>query len=92
MKPDRHTHRPTPESHGQFALLKARRFAPFFWTQFCGALNDNLFKTALAIVLAYEAFGPGAPSSHLMVNLAAAFFILPFFLFSAIPCPLCDQH
>ncbi len=92
MKPDHHTRRPTPGSHSQFALLKARHFAPFFWTQFCGALNDNLFKTALAIVLAYEAFGPGAPSSHLMVNLAAAFFILPFFLFSAIAGQLADKY
>ena len=25
----------------QFDLLKQRRFAPFFWTQFCGAGNDN---------------------------------------------------
>jgi hypothetical protein len=27
----------------QFALLRQRRFAPFFWTQFGGAANDNLF-------------------------------------------------
>jgi aryl carrier-like protein len=28
----------------QGALLRARRFAPFFWTQFLGAFNDNLFE------------------------------------------------
>ena len=26
----------------QFSLLKQRRFAPFFWTQFLGAANDNV--------------------------------------------------
>jgi hypothetical protein len=31
------------EHPNQFALLKQRRFAPFFWTQFSGAANDNLF-------------------------------------------------
>ena len=28
----------------QFALLGQRRFAPFFWTQFFGAANDNLLS------------------------------------------------
>ena len=35
----------------QFALLSQRRFGPFFWTQFLGAFNDNLFKTALMVAL-----------------------------------------
>lgn len=30
----------TPQPN-QFALLGQRRFAPFFWTQFLGAANDN---------------------------------------------------
>ena len=34
----------------QFSLLSQRRFAPFFWTQFLGAFNDNVFKTALLII------------------------------------------
>ena len=33
----------------QFALLCERRFAPFFWTQFLGAANDNLFKFAFTV-------------------------------------------
>ena len=44
---------PAPSS--QFALLTQRRFGPFFWTQFLGAFNDNLFKTALLVVLTYDA-------------------------------------
>jgi hypothetical protein len=34
---------PEPAAHSQFSLLKTRRFAPFFLTQFLGAFNDNLF-------------------------------------------------
>ena len=79
-------------SQGQFSLLKKRRFAPFFWTQCFGALNDNLFKTALAILMAYQVSAMGAAHSHLMVNLAAGLFILPFFLFSALAGQLADKY
>ena len=83
---------PSVRSSGsQIDLLKKRRFAPFFWTQCCGALNDNLFKTALAILLAYEAAAPGGVAPHLMVNLAAGLFILPFFLFSALAGQMADK-
>jgi hypothetical protein len=58
-------------TQSQFDLLKNDRFAPFFWTQCCGALNDNLNKTALAILLAFQASAPGGAAPHLMVNLAA---------------------
>ena len=44
-----------PNHTSQFALLTQRRFGPFFWTQFLGAFNDNLFKTALLVVLTYDA-------------------------------------
>jgi 1-acyl-sn-glycerol-3-phosphate acyltransferase len=75
----------------QFDLLKKRRFAPFFWTQCSGALNDNLFKTALAVLLAYPATAASGSAPHLMVNLAAGLFILPFFLFSALAGQLADK-
>ena len=39
---------------GQFHLLRERRFAPFFGVQFLGAFNDNVFKQALVILLAYQ--------------------------------------
>jgi hypothetical protein len=38
----------------QFALLRQRRFAPFFWTQFSGAANDNLFKFAFTVMVTYQ--------------------------------------
>ncbi len=64
--------------HNQFELLKERRFLPFFLTQFAGAFNDNLFKSALVILIVFSAADP-----DLLVNLCAGLFILPFFLFSA---------
>ena len=44
----------------QFALLKERRFLPFFLTQFCGAANDNLFKFAFTVLATYSAAEWGA--------------------------------
>ena len=67
---------------GQFGLLRARRFGPFFWTQFLGALNDNLFKNALVILFAFRMSGV-AFSENTLVNLSTGLLTLPFFLFSA---------
>ena len=45
----------TASAHpNQFALLRQRRFAPFFWTQFAGAANDNLFKFAFTVLVTYQ--------------------------------------
>ncbi|MDP9045270.1 MAG: MFS transporter [Pseudomonadota bacterium] len=74
----------------QFALLKQRRFAPFFWTQFLGAGNDNLFKFALTVLITYQ-----LPVSWLPTTLAGlvigALFILPYLLFSATAGQVADR-
>jgi hypothetical protein len=44
----------TPGQRGQFDLMTQRRFAPFFWTQFLGAANDNLFKFAFTVLVTYQ--------------------------------------
>jgi 1-acyl-sn-glycerol-3-phosphate acyltransferase len=67
----------------QFDLLKQRRFAPFFWTQFLGAFNDNLFKTALVVALAFDAASWTTLPASLITNLVPGLFILPYVLFSA---------
>ncbi|QBE65052.1 MFS transporter [Pseudoduganella lutea] len=67
----------------QFTLLKQRRFAPFFWTQFLGAFNDNLFKTALIVVLTFDAASWTTLSPSIVTNLIPGLFILPYVLFSA---------
>ncbi len=66
----------------QFALLGRRRFAPFFWTQALGAFNDNAFRNALVMLVAFQ-MGLDDHAVSLYTNLAPALFILPFFLFSA---------
>jgi 1-acyl-sn-glycerol-3-phosphate acyltransferase len=76
----------------QFRLLLERRFAPFFGVQFLGALNDNLFKQALVILLAYQTASFTSMSSDVLQNVAQALFILPFFLFSATAGQLADKY
>jgi 1-acyl-sn-glycerol-3-phosphate acyltransferase len=78
--------------HSQFSLLKSRRFAPFFGTQFLGAFNDNLFKNALIVLLTFQAANWTALAPEVLSNLAAGIFILPFFLFSATAGQLADKY
>ncbi|MBV8062991.1 MAG: MFS transporter [Nevskia sp.] len=67
----------------QFGLLKQRRFAPFFVTQALTAFNDNVFKNALALLVAFGAMNLAPAQVDFYQNIAAVVFILPFFLFSA---------
>ncbi|MEO6918880.1 MAG: MFS transporter [Collimonas sp.] len=75
----------------QFALLRQRRFAPFFWTQFFGAFNDNVFKTALLTILTYEALSWTTMDVNVLNNLIPGLFILPFVVFSATAGQLADK-
>lgn len=70
-------------SHNQFSLLKEKRFLPFFITQALGALNDNVFKTALMLLISHKAANQLPFTSDIAVNVAAILFILPFFIFSS---------
>ena len=76
----------------QSSLLKSKRFAPFFITQFLGAFNDNIYKNTLMLILTYGAADAMGLNSHLILNLAAALFILPFFLFSALAGQIADKY
>ena len=76
----------------QFRLLAQRRFAPFFGVQFLGALNDNIFKQALVILLAYQTASYTSLSSDVLQNLAQALFVFPFLLFSATAGQLADKY
>ncbi|WP_280757838.1 MFS transporter [Polaromonas sp. CG_23.6] len=74
----------------QFALLRQRRFAPFFWTQFSGAANDNLFKFAFTVMVTYQLSVGWLPPS-LAGLVIGALFIMPFLLFSATSGQLTDK-
>jgi 1-acyl-sn-glycerol-3-phosphate acyltransferase len=80
-----------PHPTSQFALLTQRRFGPFFWTQFLGAFNDNVFKTALMVVLTYDALSWTTVSPALLNNLIPGLFILPYVLFSATAGQVADK-
>jgi MFS family permease len=72
------------------ALLRQRRFAPFFWTQFAGAANDNLFKFAFTVMVTYQLQISWLPPA-LAGLVIGALFIAPFVLFSATAGQLCDR-
>ncbi len=73
-------------------LLCSRRFLPMFLTQFFGALNDNIYKQGLLLVITYGwIHQQGVPVSTLN-NLAALLFILPYFIFSATAGQIADRY
>ena len=70
------------------SLMTARRFAALFWCQFLSALNDNLLKNALAMLVVYKLAWDNGP---VLGTLAGAVLIAPFFLFSALAGQLADK-
>ncbi len=91
MQPTKQPHDGTPAHSSQFALLGQRRFAPFFWTQFLGAANDNLFKFAFTVLVTYQLqLAWLKPEQAGLV--IGALFILPFVLFSATSGQLADKY
>ena len=73
-----------------FSLLVKRRFGPFFFTQFLGAFNDNVFRQALILLIASGVVA--GTEVNTLNNVALALFILPFFLFSALAGQLADKY
>ncbi|HEX8484609.1 MFS transporter [Sphingomonas sp.] len=72
-------------------LLKRRRFLPLFATQFLGAFNDNLFKTAMVLFATYAIFNDAKAEANFNA-LATGIAILPFFLLSALAGQLADSY
>lgn len=62
-----------------------------FWTQFFGAFIDNLFKSALVILITYKAISLfGVPPAS-MVAMCGGVFILPYFFASATAGEISDK-
>jgi 1-acyl-sn-glycerol-3-phosphate acyltransferase len=85
------SHDNTPPHSNQFALLGQRRFAPFFWTQFLGAANDNLFKFAFTMLVTYQLTVSWLPAAQAGLVIGALF-VLPYLLFSATSGQLADKY
>jgi len=75
----------------QFSLLRQRRFAPFFATQFLGALNDNVFRNGLIILVTFQGVLVLGMNHNQLANVASLLFVLPFFLLSATAGQLADK-
>jgi len=75
----------------QLSLLGKRRFLPLFATQFLGAFNDNLYRSAMLFLIAFGIL-KGAPDKAAMAaTIAGGVFILPYFLFSSLAGQLADR-
>src|ERR1700689_4764734 len=68
-------------------LLKNSGFRAFLWTQFLGALNDNLYKTIVSL----RAVQVAASAGFDYLSIALAVFVLPFLLFSGYSGHLADK-
>ena len=75
----------------QFRLLGQRRFAPFFATQFLGALNDNVFRNGFLILATFQSVSLFGMNHSQLANVAGAIFILPYMLFSATSGQIADK-
>ena len=73
-------------------ILGTRRFLPMFLTQFFGALNDNVYKQSLLLVITYGWIQQQSASVSTLNNLAALLFILPYFIFSATAGQIADKY
>ena len=71
------------------SLMTTRRFAPLFWCQFFAAFGDNFLKTALVFVILFEVSGA---NSAVLITLAGATLIAPFFFLSGLGGELADRY
>ncbi|MCJ2014491.1 acyl-[ACP]--phospholipid O-acyltransferase [Methylobacterium sp. J-076] len=78
------------------SLMTARRFAPLFWCQFFSAFNDNFLKNALAFLILFgiggEAGAGDGGHGGVLVTLASAVFIGPFFILSGLGGQWADRY
>lgn len=72
-------------------LFTSIRFWPIFWTQFWGAMNDNVFKNAMVLLITFKAYTVMGLGVDQMVALCGGIFILPFFFASSISGQCADK-
>lgn len=71
--------------------LLSLNFQPLFWTQCFNALNDNIFKSSLVLIITYKSYQIFGWDSKSIIALVGILFNLPFFLFSAFAGALADH-
>lgn len=78
----------------QLKLLTTRRFMPLFLVQFFGSLNDNFFRSALAVMITYQFTGSSISwlNAGVMVALCSVLLVIPFPLLSPLAGQLADKY
>ncbi|MFA6237782.1 MAG: MFS transporter [Bacteriovorax sp.] len=69
----------------------SKDLSSLFWTQFFGALNDNVFKNSLVILITYQGVSMMGINANALVALSGGVFILPFFFLSATSGQIADH-
>lgn len=69
----------------------SRRFAPLFWCQFFAAFNDNFLKTSLVFLILFGA-DVTQTGAEVLITLAGAVFIAPYFFLSGLGGELADRY
>lgn len=80
------------ENQTRQGFFSSKRFLPLFITQFLGAFNDNLFRQAILILITFGLAEEVGMQAAVLNNLAVGFFILPYFIFSALAGQLADKY
>ncbi len=78
-------------SHSHKPLMLSSRFAPMFWTQFFSAFNDNYLKNALVFLILFRIGADNTSTAEMLITLAGATFIAPYFFLSALGGEMADR-
>jgi len=73
-------------------LIFRRKFFPLFSLQLFSALNDNLLKNAVLIIITFDSIHTSIIPKEQLATLASFLFVLPFFLFSSYAGKLADTY
>lgn len=73
-------------------LFTTRRFLPIFATQLLGAFNDSTLRNGIIVLITYDLVHTSSNSASILTAMAAAIFVLPFFIFSAFAGMLSDKY
>lgn len=78
----------------RFKLFLRRRFVPIFLATFLGALNDNMIRSGLVVLIAYStAKGITLPMQpEILVTICGALLMSPLIIFSSIAGSLADKY
>lgn len=72
-------------------ILAQRNFLPLFIAQILGVFNDNVFKSALTMLVTYRLAAETGANAAVLVSLGGGVFMLPYVLFSGLAGQVADK-